>query len=61
MDRNINASEEQDFFEQLQDQGNFRIEPCNTDIDFGNEKRFAKLELTNEQKIRIDEIGRAHV
>lgn len=54
MNRNINASEEQDFFEQLQDQGNFKIEPCNTNLDFGDEKRFVKLELTNEQRIQID-------
>lgn len=54
MDRNNNTQEEQIFFEQLQNQGDFKIAPCNTDIDFGNEKRFAKLELTNEQKIQLD-------
>lgn len=50
----IAADEWQNFFKQLQDQGNFKIKPCNTHIDFDDEKHFIKLELTNEQKMQLD-------
>lgn len=44
---------EKDFFQSIQEQSGFKIMPCETNIDFTDEKRFEKLKLTSGQKMQI--------
>lgn len=48
-----NQQEEQDFFQYLQEQGDFKILPCESAGGFNNNSQYEKLELSTEQKIQI--------
>lgn len=51
-----NTQEEQEFFLQVQKQGEFKIQPCESVVGFNDKDRYEMLKLTKEQKMQVNEL-----
>lgn len=51
-----NHQEEQDFLQRLQEQHEFKIMPCEANMELVDKKNFEKLNLTSAQKMQISEL-----
>ena len=51
-----NTQEEQEFFLQVQKQGEFKIQPCDPVMEFNDKDRYEMLKLTKEQKMQVNEL-----
>lgn len=51
-----NTQEEQEFFLQVQKQGEFKIQPCDPVMGFNDKDRYEMLKLTKEQKMQVNEL-----
>lgn len=56
MDDHKSIQDEQKLVQELQDQMGFKIVPCEEKMDFGDKKRFKRLELTVAQRMQIGEL-----